>query len=222
MRRALEARRRALAHRLTSAEAAGGLTNDGRGEVLAEASRAVERAIVDELMPRWLGVRWGDGAADRGRAATGGVAAAAAKPRDREINCGSFVVAVLEEAGFRMAAGLERAPALRILESLAGDGEIARWQGTVPGLERELVRRGDGIYLLGLARHVGFAVVRGDRVRLVHASRSEGQVVDEAMASSRALLRSRGAPIFAAKLFSAAAPSTAMTRWLHGAVLGPQ
>ena len=54
MRRALEARRRALAHRLTSAEAAGGLTNDGRGEVLAEATgddhgRAVECVLSVEV-----------------------------------------------------------------------------------------------------------------------------------------------------------------------------
>ncbi len=179
-------------------------------------------AVIDEILPRWLGVPWREGK---------GSAARRPDQPDAAVNCGSFVIAVLEGAGFRFTQRdqLARAPALRVLEAVAEDG-IARWQGTIPELERELLRRGPGLYLLGLARHIGFAVVAGGEVRLIHASRGAGQVVDEKMATSAALLRSRGAPIFAAKLLARVAPDDdpgrrarpLLARWVAGAALGPR
>lgn len=202
-------------------------------DVAVDVESLLAAAVIDEILPRWLGVPWREGK---------GSAARRPDQPDAAVNCGSFVVAVLESAGFRVAHRnqLAQAPALRVLEAVAEEGGIARWQGTIPELERELVRQGPGLYVLGLARHIGFAVVAGGEVRLVHASRGAGQVVDEEMATSAALLRSRGAPIFAAKLLVRAAPPASaempaakedepgqrvrplLARWLAGAALGPR
>jgi hypothetical protein len=227
---------RALESRLEAARRQLAVEAGGAPDLLAlaalhdRAEQLLAASVVGEILPRWLGVPWREGKGSTAR-----------RPDERAaaVNCGSFVVAVLESAGFRVAhrGQLGRAPALRILEAVADDGDrgdrdgIARWRGTIPALERELVRRGPGVYLLGLARHVGFAVVDRDVVRLVHASRGAGQVVDEALATSEALLRSRGAPIFVAQLFArgdervprAGGASRALVRrWLAGAALGPR
>lgn len=220
--RALEARIERARQRMAAPR---GSQLDANAEDPANAAAAesfLAAAVIDELLPRWLGVPWSEG--------KGSTARRPDQP-DAAVNCGSFVVAVLEGAGFRVAHRnqLARAPALRVLEAVAEEGGIARWQGTIPELERELLRRGPGLYLLGLARHIGFAVVGDGEVRLVHASRGAGQVVDEKMATSAALLRSRGAPIFAAKLLARATPAEQgtlarplVTRWLAGATLGPR
>jgi hypothetical protein len=236
LRQRLEAERRVLAEAHAATVARATSTPDDRADVEARAAAAFTSALAGEILPRWLGVPWARGAGvgqpddfavARPVALGAGVAAEAPAPA---VNCGSFVVAALEGAGLRFAhpAELARAPALRILESVAPDlgaaeRGIARWQGTIPALERELVRRGPGVYLLGLAQHIGFAVVsRGPdgsgAARLVHASRTAGRVVDEPMVTSAALLRSRGAPIFAVRL----GDEDLIQRWLAGALLGPR
>lgn len=238
VRNELEAARRALAARQAAGE-----------QVDAAAASALTRALTDEILPRWLGVAWARGKASLARAPD---------DRDAGVNCASFLVAAMEGAGLRFAhrGQLVRAPALRILEAVAPEesepAAILRWKGTIPALERELVRRGPGLYLLGLAQHIGFAVVPAAAaasnvagavsapiapdapgavgapgapgapptpvVRLIHASRATGQVVDEPMVTSRALLSSRGAPIFAVRLVRPAL----VKRWLAGSALGPR
>lgn len=232
----LEAERRVLAEAHAATVALATATPEDRAAVEARAAAAFTSALAGEILPRWLGVPWARGAGvgqpddfavARPVALGTGLAAEAPAPA---VNCGSFVVAALEGAGLRFAhpAELARAPALRILESVAPDlgaaeRGIARWQGTIPALERELVRRGPGVYLLGLAQHIGFAVVSrspdgSGAARLVHASRTAGRVVDEPMVTSAALLRSRGAPIFAVRL----GDEELIQRWLAGALLGPR
>lgn len=221
VRNELEAARRALAARQAGGE-----------DVGAAAASALTRALTDEILPRWLGVAWARGKASLARAPD---------ERDAGVNCASFLVAAMEGAGLRFAhrGQLVRAPALRILEAVAPEdpeptAAILRWKGTIPALERELLRRGPGLYLLGLAQHIGFAVVPAAEagsnaagapvasatpvVRLIHASRATGQVVDEPMATSRALLASRGAPIFAVRLVR----PELVKRWLAGSALGPR
>ena len=69
-------------------------------------------------------------------------------------------------------------------------------------LERAIAGLGEGVSIVGLANHIGFVVVDGRGVRLVHASYTDGQVViDEPLVSARAIadrsaeLWLRGEPI---------------------------
>jgi hypothetical protein len=272
----LEEQRQRLAAQQREATPAYGRRTAAGAAVLLEAERALAHALVAEVLPRWIGVPWRRGAASQSR-----------RPDvEAGIHCASFVIAALEGAGLRFAhrERLAQAPALRILEAIADERGIARWRGTVPALRRELLRRGPGVYVLGLSRHIGFAVVGPalalrraaepdridaqdadardadahdadardadvrvvDEVWLVHASRSAGAVVVEAMASSRALARRQGTAIFVAQLArggeeipqegaTADAASTGQAtrlvrgaagaptrRWLAGTLLGPR
>lgn len=223
----IEAQRRQLAARYSAAQ-------PESAAALAEAERAFAHALVEEILPRWIGVQWRRGEASLAR-----------RPEhDAGIHCASFVIAALEGTGLRFAHRdqLAQAPALRILEALATEaptdaassaleaGGIARWRGTVPALRRELLRRGPGVYLLGLTRHIGFAIVGAPaglaraaappslpapavdaaadpEVWLVHASRGSGAVVVEKMASSRAMQRRHGTAIFVAALVGGREPA---------------
>ena len=223
----LEARRLTLA----AAHQADGLAAPG------EAAELWHQALASQLLPRWVGTPWGGGATSNARV-----------PREpgRTVHCGSFVMAVLQGAGLRFLHPelLAQAPALRMLEAVAPD-DIVRLRGDAATMERRLLALGPGVYLLGLSRHIGFAVVTEDAVQLIHASEREGQVVSERAATSKTL-RSRSATVFVAQLTASAASATEhkadradsddradarllrqgsaalLGRWLRGAMLGPR
>jgi hypothetical protein len=182
-------------------------------EVLGRAARSMEQTLTRDVLPQWLGVPWGNGANSLARDPFGD---------DATVNCGSFVVAVLAHIGFQFRNRdlLAQAPALRILEASLPEGAISRWQGSVAALERWLLQRGNGVYLLGLSRHIGFAVVKDGDVRLVHASRSAGRVISERFTTSTALLRSRRGGLFLGELVPG--DPIVARRWLDGVKLGPQ
>jgi hypothetical protein len=200
-----------------------------RRRLAREATRGWMRVFTEEVLPRWEGTPWG-----RGKDSTARV------PGDPEqaVNCASFVVAALEGADFRFAhrQQLAAAPALRLLEAVSADGAIARLRDTMAGLARHLRTRGAGVYLVGLPKHVAFAVVTDGEVRLIHASQTAGRVVSEPLATSLALGSAGLGELFVAPLAAAgesgaasrqgardqAASDALVTRWLVGAPMGPQ
>lgn len=175
----------------------------------ARARAVLRAAIVDEIIPRWLGTRWAfEGTATRPHAAEG-------------IACGYFVATVLEAAGLRLEsrARFGQATALAIQRALVAAPDAHHRVFSVP--PAELVRRlrawGDGLYVIGLDVHVGFVAVEGATVRLLHSSYTGARVVtDEPVATARAIERSRAAGYFVTSLFG----DDALARtWLAGRVV---
>jgi hypothetical protein len=208
---ALAARRRALATELRAARG-----QRARARVLARARDVAFRAIVDDLAPLWLGMPWG-----LGRDST------ATRPHQpgMVVGCSYFVTSVLLGAGvhlddrFRFA----QAPALRIQRALAaGDRAVHRYL-SIPAdrLERAIAGLGDGLYLVGLDVHVGFVVVDGGAVRLLHASYTGGrQVTDEPLEGAIAIANSREEGYFVSPVFVRSPDNDALVeRWLAGAPL---
>ena len=221
----LESRRAQLAADLRAAT-----SPPTRAELRARASATLHEALAEQLLPRWVGTAWG-----------GGATADAQVPLQagHTVHCGSFVIAALRGAGLRFFDGdqLAQAPALRMLEAVAPEA-IVRWRGSAAALRRALVQWGPGVYLLGMSRHIGFAIVDGETVQLVHASERAGHVVTEDAEASTAL-RARSAVLFIAQLSVGPQPSTGaagrgarpllqrgaatvLQAWLDRAVLGPQ
>jgi hypothetical protein len=207
----IEAKRADLAREYRGAE-----DEATRAAVLDRASQYLAVSISRDLLPRWLAMPWGQGANS-----------VAQRPdaSGKTVNCGSFVIAVLEGAGFRVPHRhrLAQAPALRILEAVGAEATIVRWRGSVPALERQLRRWGDGVYLIGLASHIGFVVVSRDTVSLVHASKVVGQVAAQRLLSSPALRRSRQTDFFVAALGSHRMSARSLvSRWLNEIPIGPR
>jgi hypothetical protein len=106
------------------------------------------------------------------------------------------VAAVLENAGLRLASRFTyaQAPALRVQRALAPAAADLHRYFSIAGeaLARKIAGLGDGLYIIGLSNHIGFVVVEGADVRLVHASYTDGQVVtDEPLAAAQAIANSR-------------------------------
>jgi hypothetical protein len=86
-------------------------------------------------------------------------------------------------------------------------------------LAEHVAALGDGLYLIGLANHVGFVVVDGDEVRFVHASYTGAQVVsNEPLADAVAIAQSQPRGYFISPVVVRAAGENdwLVTAWLAG------
>ena len=198
----IAAAREALARELAAAS-----TPEGRASVLTRARARLERAIVDELTPRWMGTPW----------AMNGVST---EPGEGAIACGYFVATILQDAGFRLRrVRFGQAAALRIQEATTPPRRAVHRFLSIPpeALAERVAALGDGVYIIGLNVHVGFVVVRGGDVRFVHSSYTGARVVvDEPLATARAIELSQPSGYFVSELIST---DEAITRWLGGAAL---
>lgn len=163
-----------------------------RAAIRAEARATFREAVIRRIVPAWLGMPWGLGknsTANRPHAP------------GQTVACGYFVAAVLENAGLVLSSrfAYAQAPALAVQRALAPDPADLHRYFSIPGeaLAAKIAGLGDGLYIIGLANHIGFVVVDGAEVRLVHASYTDGQVVtDEPLAPARAIANSRAKGYF--------------------------
>jgi hypothetical protein len=177
---AIEGERRRLAGLYAAADG-----EEKKAALRAEARAYVRAAIVREIFPAWFGMSWGLGAnstADRPHAPGMTVA------------CGYFVSSVLENAGLRLGTRFTyaQAPALHVQKTLA-PGDLHRYFSiSGQALADKIAGLGEGLYIIGLANHIGFVVVDAAGVRLVHASYTGDQVViSEPLATAQAIADSR-------------------------------
>jgi hypothetical protein len=178
-----------------------------RRVVVNEARIELRSAIVDVLLPAWMGTRWSfHGTADEPRAPEG-------------IACGYFVATVLQHAAVKLESRRRfgQSTALTIARSLVAAGSSHHHRiFSVPAtaLEQKVRSFGDGLYLIGLNVHVGFVTVRAGVVRVVHSSYlGPRTVVDEPIAASEAIERSREAGYHVTALLADNALTEA---WLDG------
>ncbi len=213
---AIEARvaagRVALKKRLAAAD-----DDAARAKVLADARGFFIDAVVDDIMPPWMGTPWGLGSNST-----------ATRPhqQDMTVGCSYFVTSVLQSAGVKLDDRYKfaQAPALDIQKSLApGKGAVHRYLSIPPAeLAEHIAALGDGLYLIGLANHVGFVVVRGGKVRFVHASYTGQQVVsNEPLADAVAIAQSQDKGYFVSPLVVRAAGVNdwLVEKWLAGATV---
>jgi hypothetical protein len=178
----IEGERRRLAGLYAAADG-----EERKAALRAEARAYVRAAIVREIFPAWFGMSWGLGpnsTADRPHAPGMTVA------------CGYFVSSVLENAGLRLGTRFTyaQAPALHVQKTLApAAGDLHRYFSiSGQALADRIAGLGEGLYIIGLANHIGFVVVDAAGVRLVHASYTDDQVViSEPLATARAIADSR-------------------------------
>jgi hypothetical protein len=173
-----------------------------RDAIRIEAARYIERALIDDVLPRWDGTPW----AFEGTSKT---------PGQGSIACGYFVTTTLQEAGIHVErAKLAQQPSEDIIKSLVPASAIARFSDVpVEKFTAAVAARGDGLYVVGLDIHVGFLIVRGGEVLFHHSSYVDAaKVVREKAAISGPLVGSRYRVI--GKLFT---DDALIDAWLLGA-----
>ncbi len=180
-----------------------------RARVRERARKELEAAIIEDVFPAWMGMPWGMSSTST-----------ATRPHEtgKTIGCSYFVTSVLQSAGVELENRytFAQAPALHIQRSLAPRRDDLHTYFSIPAqrLHDGIAKLGDGLYIIGLDTHVGFVVVRGDQVRLVHASYTDARVVtDEPLLTARAIENSRPQGYFVTPLFR---DGRLMDMWLRG------
>jgi hypothetical protein len=180
-----------------------------RAAVRSEARAFIERTLIDDVFPAWMGMPSG-----------GGPTALATMPHQpgMSINCSGFLTAALQNAGLLLQSRnrFVQAPALWIQRALLPPDRPVHRYGTLPAAQlqdRLVAELGDGIYVVGLDIHVGFLVIRGGRVSFVHSSYTDpGTVVDEPLVASLAIALSQRKGYWVSPLFQ---DDRLIDMWLH-------
>jgi hypothetical protein len=169
-----------------------------RAAVRDRARSAILFAFDRRIVPAWTGTPW------------------------REVGCSAFVAAVLDDLGFRLRRPrrFAEARALEIQRALAPrDRDLSRFRDLdADRLAAEIARLGDGLYLIGLARHIGFVRVRGGSVDLVHSGRDgSADVRRERLELARVVIVSRPSGYWVTPVLT----DDLVDRWLLGRAVDP-
>ncbi|MGI9239928.1 MAG: hypothetical protein ACR2RV_03960 [Verrucomicrobiales bacterium] len=152
-----------------------------RREVIGLARQALVAGLFENLMPHWLGTRWD----------FNGISEV---PGEGKIACGYFVSTLLRDAGLSVERiRMAQQASQNIIRSLTSSDYMVSFHG---GEYRDFVRGmeglGDGLYIIGLDRHVGFIVQGAEGSFFVHSDGGAHQcVVKEPLAQASALQQSR-------------------------------
>ena len=183
----LDLERRALARELRGASGP-----DERAAVRRRARRLALESLDRVVFPAWMGTPWGMGPRS-----------VATEPHQlhRRVGCSAFVVAALEDIGFRFErrTTFVRAPALYIQQSLApAPRDLHRYSNIDPDrFAARVAALGDGLYLVGLPNHIGFIEVAAGRAEMIHAGRTgPGTVQREPVAIAPSVIASRPSGYF--------------------------
>lgn len=152
-----------------------------RRAVIELARQELVAGIFGELMPHWYGTPWDF----NGTTET---------PGEGQIACGYFVSTILRDAGFSVERyKLAQQASQNIIRSLTdGDHMVSFHGGKFANFVSGMSELGDGIYIIGLDRHVGFIVQFGGESFFVHSDGGANQcVVKEPIADAVVLRRSR-------------------------------
>ncbi|MFB6341143.1 hypothetical protein ACE1ET_05455 [Saccharicrinis sp. FJH62] len=157
--------------------------------------------LTQHVFPAWYGTPWDFYGTTR-------------TPGQGAIACGYFVTNVLSDIGFIIPRiRWAQDPSEVFIKKLVEKENIKRFHNRSVGVvESYLKEKGEGIYLVGLDRHVGFISVNGDKIRFVHSSyyQPEIGVMSEQLNSKNPLKYSKYRVI--GKLFS----DEMVVNWITG------
>lgn len=161
----------------------------------------LEKVLCEEVFPAWDGTVWDFNGISQ-------------KPGEGKIACGYFVSTCLKHVGFKVPRiKLAQQPSQKIIRTFMPRSAMGISAGKSIGQIRDyLIKKGDGLYLIGLDRHVGFVSVRGDKLFFIHSSyyRPEAVVKAEPIDSVNPMRDSNYRVI--GKLFSDAM----VEKWVRG------
>ena len=127
--------------------------------ILNEVRTHLETELCQNIFPAWYGTKWDFNGTSK-------------TPGEGKIACGYFVSACLVHVGFNVPRiRLAQQPSQRIIKTFmprtAMDISSKR---SLPDIKKQLMKSGNGIYIVGLDTHVGFVTVKDETITFVHSS----------------------------------------------------
>lgn len=126
-------------------------------KIIDQARKYLDEVLTGKVFPAWYGTPWSfNGNAEQ--------------PFQGTVACGAFVENVLKNLGFAIDSRLSLQPSEYIIENMCGKNKILRFSNVSIGSFNDEVREmGEGVYIVGLDRHVGFLYQLDGKYRFVHA-----------------------------------------------------
>ena len=147
--------------------------------IIKEARKLLVESIPTEIFTYWYGTKW----AFHGTTQT---------PRKGSIACGYFVSTTLEQSGFKLPRiKMAQQAASVIIKSLCLPSSIKTYTN-MPDLERYLRDKPNGLFILGLDKHVGYILKQDDKCYFIHSTVAQGRkVVKEDLMQAKVVNRSK-------------------------------
>ena len=145
------------------------------------AKKYVYTVLTDTVFPYWYDTKWDY----NGTTET---------PGKGKIACGYFVTTTLKHMGFDInRVKLAQQASSKIIKTICGKNKThIISNNNIKQLEKYMLSREDGLYIIGLDNHVGFIHKKGKVLSIIHSNgiRKSMQVVSEPLTKSKLVLRS--------------------------------
>jgi len=132
--------------------------SSGKESVIIDARKYLLNTITNNVFPYWYGTKWDFNGTTQ-------------TPTQGYIACGYFVTNVLTDVGFNIPRiGWAQSASEVFIKKLSPDC-IKRFSNRpISEVESYLKATGEGLYLVGLDSHVGFIVVKSDKIEFIHSN----------------------------------------------------
>ena len=127
--------------------------------ILNEVRTHLETELCQNIFPAWYGTKWDFNGTSK-------------TPGEGKIACGYLVSTCLVHVGFNVPRiRLAQQPSQRIIKTFMPRTAMdISSKKSLPDIKKQLMKSGNGIYIVGLDTHVGFVTVKDETITFVHSS----------------------------------------------------
>lgn len=146
-----------------------------------EKGRQFTDLMVNKIFPYWYGTPWNFNGTTQ-------------KPNDGKIACGYFVTTTIEDMGFPInRIKLAQCASEEMIKELVSKENIFRFSGiSIDEFEQKIIKKGNGLYLIGLDNHTGFVLISDKENYFIHSSGMFPQeVMKEKLSDSKIIAKSK-------------------------------
>lgn len=137
--------------------------------------------MVDKIFPYWYGTPWNFNGTTQ-------------KPNEGKIACGYFVTTTIEDMGFPInRIKLAQCASEEMIKNLVSKENITRFSGiSMEDFEKKIIKKGNGLYIIGLDNHTGFVQISDDGNYFIHSNGYFPQeVMKEKLSDSKNIAKSK-------------------------------
>lgn len=146
-----------------------------------EKGKEFTNLMVNKIFPYWYGTPWNFNGTTQ-------------KPNEGKIACGYFVTTTIEDMGFPInRIKLAQCASEEMIKSLVSKENITRFSGiSMEDFEKKIIKKGNGLYIIGLDNHTGFVLVSNEGNYFIHSNGYFPQeVMKEKLSDSKIIAKSK-------------------------------
>jgi len=130
-----------------------------KSKILKDVRSRLEAELTENIFPAWDSTPWKFHGTSQ-------------IPGKGTIACGYFVSTCLNHLGYKVnRVKLAQQPSQRIIRTFMNRSAMdISSKRSLSNIKKQLIKSGNGIYIVGLDTHVGFVTVQGETITFVHSS----------------------------------------------------